>query len=240
MLTLTRWRPLATRSSTAPGEQHAVGGHRDLAHALGPPSIRPISAGRPGPHQRLAAGDADLADAQRARTGATSAHELVVAEELLAGQPLHALRRHAVAAAEVAPVGHREAQRPVRIRPKPCGPERGYAPPGRLIGPGRIGSSRQRLLHGPPRQNPGQVAAEVRRSPRCRSAGRCPRRPSAAACATASRGAPARAASVADARSGVWPMLASADPRALDRAVARPRPRRPRRPWPSRATAGGT
>src|SRR5512132_168838 len=62
------------------------------------------------PHQRLAAGKADLLDAHL-REHADNARELFEAQDLVASEPLEPLRRHAVAAAEVALVrdGHAQA-----------------------------------------------------------------------------------------------------------------------------------
>src|SRR5262249_46465260 len=65
--------------------------------------------GQAGPQGRLAAGQADLVDAERdCDPGKTL--DLVEREDRVPRQPLHALLRHAVDAAEVAPVGDRDAQ----------------------------------------------------------------------------------------------------------------------------------
>ena len=232
-------------------QQDAVGGHRHLADA-GRRDDAPDQRRQAGPHQRLAARDADLADPE-AGEQVHQPHQLVVGEELLAGQPLHPLRRHAVAAAEVAAVGDRESQRAVgppeavgepvhRPESGPAGarPRRGHDAAGAGSRPPSRGTStRERFLHRPARQDPDQVAPEVRRRPGVARAGRSPRRPSRPPGAPPSRGAPAIAASAADARSGVWPMLVrpilapSMVPLASRRAPPRPRS-------PSRARAGGT
>ncbi len=180
--------------------------------------MRPIELRQAGPHQGLAAGDADLADARRRRTGARARTSSSSVEQLLARQPLHALGRHAVAAAQVAAVGHRQAQRAVGppeavAQGAPRSSLEGYAP-----GPGRahpLGPAGGRLIatappRRPARSAPGPGAGGSRRSPRCRWAGRCPRRrsrpPATPRRAERRRGRPRRR----DARSGVWPMLVRA------------------------------
>ena len=60
-------------------------------------------------HQRLAAGNAELRDAQR-RGHAHETLDLFEAEDLLAFGVLHALFRHAVEAADIAAVGNADAQ----------------------------------------------------------------------------------------------------------------------------------
>jgi len=60
------------------------------------------------PHQRLAAGDAELAHAE-AHEGAAEAIELLQRQQLRLGQEAHVLR-HAVDAAEVAPIGDGDPQ----------------------------------------------------------------------------------------------------------------------------------
>ena len=63
-----------------------------------------------GPHGRLAAGEADAVDVEALDEDAGEALDLLEREQVLAGQPLHALGRHAVGAAEVAAVGDRDPQ----------------------------------------------------------------------------------------------------------------------------------
>ncbi len=60
--------------------------------------------------QWLSAGEPDLADAELLDTDADQADDLVVGEGLLGGQPVQALGGHAVAAAEIAAIGQRDAQ----------------------------------------------------------------------------------------------------------------------------------
>jgi hypothetical protein len=60
--------------------------------------------------QRLAAGEADLGDTQLLHRDRDEAGQLAVGQQRGARQPVQALGRHAVAAARVAPVGHRYPQ----------------------------------------------------------------------------------------------------------------------------------
>ena len=65
---------------------------------------------QPAAHQRLAAGEAHLADAEVLDRDADQPDDLVVGEHLVVGQPVEALGGHAVGAAQVAAVGQRDAQ----------------------------------------------------------------------------------------------------------------------------------
>ena len=89
-------------------EQHAVGGEREILQAgLGrdhPHERRHIAA-----EQRLAAGQADLVDAEREEDVDERAGFLEM-QDVLARQPDVVLLRHAVFAAEVAAVGDRQPQ----------------------------------------------------------------------------------------------------------------------------------
>ena len=69
-------------------------------------------AGQVGPDRRLAAGDADPVEAPPLDADPGDPGQLLVAEHLGAGQPLHPLGRHAVGAPEIAAVRHREPQIP--------------------------------------------------------------------------------------------------------------------------------
>ncbi len=60
-------------------------------------------------HERLAAGQADIANAHL-HEHAHEALDLLEGQQIRAVEPAHALRGHAVAAAKAAAVGHREAQ----------------------------------------------------------------------------------------------------------------------------------
>src|SRR5207253_11485171 len=62
------------------------------------------------PHQRLAAGDADRSHPVARDEDAGQPGDLLEAKQVLAGQPLQALRRHAVDAAEVAAIGDRDPE----------------------------------------------------------------------------------------------------------------------------------
>jgi hypothetical protein len=60
--------------------------------------------------QRLPTGEADLVDAELADGDADQVDDLVVGEQPLVGQPVQTLGRHAVGAAQVAPVGQADPQ----------------------------------------------------------------------------------------------------------------------------------
>ena len=66
--------------------------------------------GEVGPDRRLAAGEADAVEAEALDAHLRDPGQLLVGEQLVAGEPRHPLRRHAVRAAEVAAVGDRDAQ----------------------------------------------------------------------------------------------------------------------------------
>ena len=72
--------------------------------------VRRHDVGQPATQQRLAAGEPDLADAELLHADAHQPDDLVVGERLLGRQPVEALGGHAVVAAQVAPVGQRDAQ----------------------------------------------------------------------------------------------------------------------------------
>jgi hypothetical protein len=96
-------------------EQHAVGRERQVAHTRCR-SQHPHELGQVAPHERLAAGQPDLLDAH----GGHHRYEpldLLEREQLGLGQPRQAFRGHAVAAAEVAAVGDRDAQAADRAAP---------------------------------------------------------------------------------------------------------------------------
>ena len=80
---------------------------------------------QPAAQQRLSPGEPDLADAEVLDADPDQADDLVVGERLLGGQPVQALGRHAVAAAQVAPIGQRDAQvgrhASVAVEPVPSG-----------------------------------------------------------------------------------------------------------------------
>jgi hypothetical protein len=89
-------------------QQEAVGRERELADVVDggqhPGQAREVTA-----HERLAAGEAHVADAHR-RQQRDHALELLEAQHLVALEPRQSLGRHAVLAAEVAAVGDRHAQ----------------------------------------------------------------------------------------------------------------------------------
>ena len=89
-------------------QQNAVGGEGDTVDTVdGPDAPDQVVEALAG--QRLAAGEADLADARRGEKPAEP-DDLLVGEHLGVLHPLHPLRGHAVDAAQVAPVGDRDAQ----------------------------------------------------------------------------------------------------------------------------------
>ena len=90
-------------------EAQAIRGHRDAGTRRDrrePGNQR----GQPRPQQWLAAGQPNLGDAEDLHRDARQAHDLVVGEQFGAGQPLHAVGRHAVRAPQRAPVRQREPQ----------------------------------------------------------------------------------------------------------------------------------
>jgi hypothetical protein len=93
--------------SGEPVEQDAVGCQRQIADALDGRE-HPDKHGQVAPDERLAAGQPHLVDAE-SREHSHKARDLLEAEDLLPPEPLQALRRHAVRAAEVALVGDRDA-----------------------------------------------------------------------------------------------------------------------------------
>jgi hypothetical protein len=85
-------------------KQHAVGGHRDVERRVDrvdhADELLELQA-----HKRFATREADRADAVALDEDARQTGDLLVSEDVLPLQPLQALRRHAVDAAEVAAVG---------------------------------------------------------------------------------------------------------------------------------------
>ena len=87
----------------------AVGGERQLVEPVAEMARERAHQGHDGaPHQRLAAGQPQLAHAARDERAAQPV-ELFEREQVLLRQERHVLR-HAVDAAEIAAVGHRDAQ----------------------------------------------------------------------------------------------------------------------------------
>jgi hypothetical protein len=106
-------RGVLTQGRPAGGEREVGGQRRQLLDEQ-----RQV-----GPHRRLATGEADAVDPVLLDEQTGEPLDLLEGEDLLAGQPLHALFGHAVRAPEVAAVGDREAQvavhAPVRIDQRP-------------------------------------------------------------------------------------------------------------------------
>ena len=111
-LTVTRSSPASRSAAACRAEQHAVGGHRQVGDA-GDAAQPRHQLGQLRPQQRLATGQAQLAHAQLGGQPAqpldlVEAEPLVVAQE---GEMLAVGRlRHAVRAAEIAAIHHRDAQ----------------------------------------------------------------------------------------------------------------------------------
>ena len=138
--TLTRCRPAAARSWASSGSRTPL-----VVIARSTPSGREQleEPGQVGPDRRLAAGDPDPVEAPPLDADPGDPGQLLVGEQLGPGQPLHPLLGHAVGAAEVAAVGHREPQiphppgervdqrhavgggHPPSVRPPPSGPGSG-------------------------------------------------------------------------------------------------------------------
>ena len=92
-----------------PGQADGVGGEADLGAGVQRRRAGD-DADQAGPQQRLAAGEADLPDAELLHADADQPDDLLVGEHLDLGQPVQALGRHAVGAAQVAAVGQRHPQ----------------------------------------------------------------------------------------------------------------------------------
>ena len=106
-------QPRCPQRAGAPGQPQRVRRHREVG---GPPLVgRQLRAASDDPlqapaQQRLAPGEPDLADPELLDADADQADDLPVGEGGLGGQPVQALGRHAVGAAQVAPVGQGHAQ----------------------------------------------------------------------------------------------------------------------------------
>jgi hypothetical protein len=86
----------------------AVRGHREIEPGL--ELVQQSHQHRQvGAHRGLPAGEPDAVDAER-KADSREARDLLVGEEVVLGQPRHALGGHAVDAAQVAAVGDRDAQ----------------------------------------------------------------------------------------------------------------------------------
>ena len=111
-LTVTRCRPASRSALGLAGEQAAVGGQGDVVDAvdLGQHRDQALDV---APQERLSAGQPQLAHA-RAGEHAGQPRDLLEREQLRAAQELEVMPEdllgHAVDAAEVAPVGDRDAQ----------------------------------------------------------------------------------------------------------------------------------
>ena len=89
------------------GQPHAVGRHREVDAER---REQLDEHGHVGPHERLAAGEADRLEAEPLDAHPGDPGDLLVGQQLLARQPVHPLGGHAVGAAEVAAVGDRDPQ----------------------------------------------------------------------------------------------------------------------------------
>ena len=107
MLALIRSRPASARACAVRLRPERVGGERGLdAERVGAGDDVDQTAAQ----QRLAAGEAHLADPEPLDPDRDQPHDLVVGERLVGRQPVEALGRHAVVAPQVAPVGQGHAQ----------------------------------------------------------------------------------------------------------------------------------
>ena len=111
-LTVSRCRPGVAQRRGLRREQHAVGRHGQVADRR--PGREPVDELRQvAAQQRLATGQPDLVHAE-GREDVDERLDLLEVQDVLARQP-HVVRlRHAVAAAQVAPVGDREPEVPQR------------------------------------------------------------------------------------------------------------------------------
>ena len=128
------------RRSPASASGRARASSRDplVVSARSTPSraSRRDEVGQAGPHRRLAAGEPDRVDAEALDAHPGDPLDLLEGEQLGAGQPLHALGRHAVRAAVVAAVGDRDAQVAVHA-PERVGRAASRPRPPRLRAPGQ-------------------------------------------------------------------------------------------------------
>jgi hypothetical protein len=117
-LTVTRRSPAAASASALPASSAPVGGQRDVLDAADPGQHRHEFV-QVAAQQRLAAGQPQLAHTQ-AGEDAGQPGQFLEGEQLLAGQEhkvaAEHLAGHAVGAAELAAVGHRDPQIPQRPR----------------------------------------------------------------------------------------------------------------------------
>jgi hypothetical protein len=91
------------------GEPHCVGRERQFVEAVSDQRAEPYRKRvDPPPHERFATGQADAANTARDKTFGQFGHFLD-AEHCRLGQKLHVLG-HAISAAQVASVGHGQAQ----------------------------------------------------------------------------------------------------------------------------------
>src|SRR5690606_19572906 len=129
------------------GEGRPVGGERQVGAERGEllDEHRQLGA-----HGGLTAGEADAVEAVALDEQPRDPLDLLEGEELVAGEPFHALGRHAVRAAEVAPVGDRDAQVAVD--------------PSEAVGEGERSTAGYGVCH-PGATPPGQSGGAVARSP---------------------------------------------------------------------------
>ena len=104
----TRSRPAAFSASAKRGSKTPLV-VSEMSVISGMARINAHQVGQPLPHQRLAAGDPDLGDAQLHRRPHEELH-VFVGEHVLVRLEGHALRGHAIDAAVVAPIGDGKTQ----------------------------------------------------------------------------------------------------------------------------------
>ena len=109
---MTRPRPARAQRPRGLGQEHAVGRHGEVPDPAAGREHRHELRQVP-PDEGLASRQADPVDAQ-VREDSDEPGDLLEVEDVLPRQPGVVLLRHAVSAAQVAPVGDREAQVPER------------------------------------------------------------------------------------------------------------------------------
>ena len=100
--------PRLPQGSGQPGERSAVGGQTEFLNAL-QSGDSPADVQDPPADQGLAAGEPDLPDSQGCGLP-DDLHQLLHRADLIVGTLRHALRRHTVAASEIAQVRDGQAQ----------------------------------------------------------------------------------------------------------------------------------
>ena len=106
---MTRSRPASASACGGAGQAEPLV-VSEISGAGRARAVRRDDVDQAAAQQRLAAGEAHLGDAEPLDRDADQPDDLVVGEQLVVGQPVQALGRHAVRAAQVAAVGQRDPQ----------------------------------------------------------------------------------------------------------------------------------